>query len=320
MKIEFFIVQQLMFFMIPLMLVALAGMFSERSGVVNIALDGTMIVGAFCGTLFINQTQQFWTGQGQLLAALLVAGIGGLLFMILHAFASITLNASQIISGISLTLIAPALSIYFARMIFGFQRIFFLNTFLIKKVPVLGDIPVLGQLLFTNTFIHIWIGFLLLIISSIVMFRTKFGLQLRACGENPYAADSVGINVRRMRYYGVLISGFLAGIGGLVFVLPTTDMFNGNVSGYGFLAIAVLVFGQWKPSRILLASILFGLAKTITSAYTVIPALVALGWSPEFYKMLPYVFTILMLILTSKNPQAPKAAGKPYVSGGDQAI
>lgn len=273
MKIEFFIVQQLMFFMIPLMLVALAGMFSERSGVVNIALDGTMIVGAFCGTLFINQTQQFWTGQGQLLAALLVAGIGGLLFMILHAFASITLNASQIISGISLTLIAPALSIYFARMIFGFQRIFFLNTFLIKKVPVLGDIPVLGQLLFTNTFIHIWIGFLLLIISSIVMFRTKFGLQLRACGENPYAADSVGINVRRMRYYGVLISGFLAGIGGLVFVLPTTDMFNGNVSGYGFLAIAVLVFGQWKPSRILLASILFGLAKTITSAYTVIPAL-----------------------------------------------
>ncbi len=320
MNLGYFIIQQLMFFTIPLMVVALAGMYSERSGIVNIALDGTMIVGAFCGTLFINQTQNAWSGQGQILAALLVAGIAGLIFMLFHAFASITLNASQIISGISLTLIAPALVIYLTRMIFVYSRIFFMNTFLIKKIPLLGDIPVIGQLFFTNTYLHIWLGLLILIISYVVIYRTKFGLQLRACGENPYAADSVGINVRKLRYYGVLISGFLAGMGGLIFVLPTTDMFNGNVSGYGWLAIAVLVFGQWKPSRILLAAILFGLAKTITSSYTVIPALVALGWSPDFYKMLPYIFTILMLILTSKNPQAPKAAGKPYVSGGDQAI
>ncbi|MGV8026192.1 MAG: ABC transporter permease [Anaerolineaceae bacterium] len=318
MNIVYFIAQQLMFFMIPLLVVALGGMFSERSGISNIALDGTMIVGAFCGTLFINQTQDVWSGQGQLLVALLIAGISGLLFMLLHAFASITLNASQIISGISLNLIAPALAIYLARVLFGYQRIMFSNTFLIKKIPVLGDIPVIGQLLFTNTYIHIWIGFLILVISYIVTFKTKFGLRLRACGENPFAADAVGINVRKMRYCGVLISGFLAGMGGLIFVVPTTTQFSGSVASYGFLAIAVLVFGQWKPYKILTASFLFALAKTIASSYTAIPALVALGWSSYIYKMLPYLFTIIMLVLTSNNPQEPKAVGKPYISGGDQ--
>lgn len=317
MDVVYFIVQQLMFFMIPLLVVALAGMFSERSGILNIALDGTMIVGAFCGTFFINQTQDAWSGQSQLLVALLIAGISGLMFMLFHAYASVTLNASQIISGISLILIAPALAIYLARVLFGYQRVFFENTFLIKKIPILGDIPVIGQLFFTNTYTHIWISILILIISYVVVFKTKFGLRLRACGENPYAADSVGINVRKMRYYGVLISGFLAGMGGLIFVVPTTNMFMGNVAGYGFLAIAVLVFGQWKPFRIFISSFLFALAKTIASSYTAIPALVALGLSSYIYKMLPYLFTVIMLILTSKNPQAPKAAGKPYISGGD---
>lgn len=317
MDIVYFIVQQLMFFMVPLLVVALAGMFSERSGVFNIALDGTMIVGAFCGTLFLNITQDSWSGQYQLLVALLIAGLSGVLFMLLHALASVTLNASQIISGIALTFIAPALAIYLARMIFGVQRIFFTNTFLIRKIPILGDIPVIGKLFFTNTYLHIWIGYLILIISYIVLYKTKFGLHLRACGENPYAADSVGIDVKKMRYYGVLISGFLAGMGGVIFIVPTTIQFSGSVASYGFLAIAVLVFGQWKPFKILISSFLFALAKTIASSYTSIPALVSLGWSPYIYKMLPYVFTIVMLILTSKNPQAPKAAGKPYISGGE---
>jgi general nucleoside transport system permease protein len=308
----------LMFFLIPLLIVALGGMFSERSGVVNIALDGTMIVGAFCGTLFLNQTMETWSGQGQLLVALLIAGISGMIFMLLHAYASITLNASQIISGVAMVLIAPALAIYLARVLFGVQRIFFENTFLIKKIPVLGDIPVIGQMFFTNTYIHIWIGILILIISYVIIYKTKFGLRLRACGENPYAADSVGINVRKMRYYGVLISGFLAGMGGLIFIVPTTIQFSGSVASYGFLAIAVLVFGQWNPFKIFISSFLFALAKTIASSYTAIPALVALGWSPYIYKMLPYVFTIIMLILTSSNPQEPKALGKPYISGGNQ--
>ena len=317
MNVFYFIIQQQMFFMIPLMVVALAGMFSERSGIFNIALDGTMIVGAFCGTLFLNQTQDALSGQSQVLLALLIARIGGILFMFFHAFATVTLNASQIISGIALALIAPALSIYFARVLFGVQRIFFLNTFLIRKIPILGDIPVIGEMFFTNTYIHIWIGILILVISYVVVYKTKFGLRLRSCGENPFAADSVGIDVRKLRYYGVLISGFLAGMGGLIFVIPTTIQFSGSVSSYGFLALAVLVFGQWNPFRIFLSSFLFALAKTIASTYTVIPALVRLNLSPYIYKMLPYIFTIIMLILTSKNPQAPKAAGKPYISEGE---
>ena len=314
MNIVFFLTQQMMYFIIPLVVVALAGMFSERSGIINIALDGTMIIGAFASIVFINLTQDYISGQGQLLIALVVAGIAGTVFMLFHAFACVNLNASQIISGVALNLVAPAITIFFARVFFGSQRIPFNNTFMINRVPLLGDIPVIGRMFFQNTYITTFFGIGLIFISSIVVFRTRFGLRLRSSGEYPQAAESVGINVHLMRYSGVLISGFLAGMGGLIFVIPTSNVFAGTVSGYGFLALAVLVFGKWKPYRILMAAVLFGLAKTISSAYTAIPWLDSLGLSVYVYRMLPYVFTIIMLIITSRNPQAPKAAGKPYVS------
>lgn len=314
MDIIVFVVQQMMYFVIPLLIVALAGMFSERSGIINIALDGTMIVGAFCGILFINLTGKTMSGQGQLLIGILIAAIAGMLFMALHAYASINLNASQIISGIALNYIAPALAVFFARIMFGYQRIPFNNTFVIKKVPILGDIPIIGRIFFQNTYILVYLGVLLLFVSWVVVFKTRFGLRLRSCGEHPQAAESVGIKVRKMRWAGVLISGVLAGIGGIVFVIPTSTDFSGTVAGYGFLALAVLVFGQWKPFKILFASLLFGLAKTISSAYAGIPILAGLGLSPYIYKMIPYIFTVLMLVLTSRNPQAPKAEGKPYIS------
>lgn len=315
MSVVYFIAQQMMYFVIPLTIVALGGMFSERSGVSNIALDGTMIIGAFCGALFINLTQEFWSGQGQFICAMLVGAVAGMLFMSLHAFASINLNAAQTISGISMNLIAPALAIFLARVLFGYQRIPFTNTFLIKSIPVLGDIPVLGPLLFQNTYISTWIGIGILLISQLVLFRTSFGLRLRACGEHPEAAGSVGVNVRAYRWVGVLLSGLLAGLGGVVFIVPTSNMFTGNVAAYGFLAIAVLVFGQWKPMKIFVSALLFGLAKTISSGYSGIPFLASLGLSPYVYKIIPYAFTILMLILSSRNPQAPRAAGKPYLKG-----
>ncbi len=310
----YFLMQQMMCFVIPLLVVALAGMFAERSGVWNIALDGTMIVGAFCGILFLNQTQDYWSGQGQLLVALLIAGAAGTLFMVLHAIACINLNASQIISGVALNLIAPAMAVFFARVLFGSQRISFRNTFIISKVPVLGDIPVLGPILFQNAYITTFLGIGLVFLSSVVVFRTRFGLRLRSSGEFPQAAESVGINVRKMRYAGVLISGFIAGMGGVIFVVPTSNVFAGTVTGYGFLAIAVLVFGQWRPYRIFLAAMLFGLAKTISSAYVAIPFLASLGLSSYIYRMMPYIFTVIMLVITSRNPQAPKASGKRYIS------
>ena len=311
----FFIVQQTMFFSIPLLVVALGGMFSERSGVVNIALEGIMIMGAFVSIFVISVLQDSIQGQPLLLIAIAVAMLTGVLYSLLHAYASINMSANQVISGTALNMFAPAFAIFVARTVTGHKDLVFSNTFLIKSVPVLGDIPVLGDLFFKNTYITTFLGILILIISWFFLYRTKFGLRLRACGEHPQAADSVGINVYRMRYAGVMLSGALAGLGGLIFVVPTSTAFGGSVYGYGFLALAVLIFGQWKPGRILFAAFFFGLLKTIASSYTAVPFLIELGISSYIYKMMPYVVTLLVLALSSKRSQAPKASGIPFDKG-----
>ncbi len=313
----YFLFQQMMFFSIPLLIVALGGMFSERSGVVNIALEGIMVSGAFTSIFFISGVQNAMSGQLLLLLAVLIAMVTGALFSLLHAYAAITLRSDQTISGTALNMIAPAAAVYLARMLQpnGVQQIQFVNTFRIVKVPVLGDIPVLGPLLFQNAYITTYIGLIIFALSAFVLYRTRFGLRLRACGEHPQAADSVGINVYKIRYSGVLISGALAGLGGLVYVIPTSTNFNATVSGYGFLALAVLIFGQWKPLRILLAAFFFGLMKTIASAYSGIPFLLDLGIPSDVYKMVPFIATLIALAFTSKRSQAPRASGVPYDKG-----
>lgn len=315
MNIVYSVFQQTMFFTIPLLIVALGGMFSERSGIINIALEGIMIMGAFVSILFINRTQGVLSGQTQLILAVVIAALAGMAFSLFHAFASVNMKADQTISGTALNLFAPAFAVFFARILQGVQQIQFTNTFRIESVPVLGKIPVIGDLFFKNTYITTYIGFLILIISTIVLYRTKFGLRLRACGEHPQAADSVGINVYKMQYAGVLISGAFAGIGGLVFVIPTSTNFNATVAGYGFLALAVLIFGQWNPVRILFASFFFGLMKTIAASYSGIPILASLGVPSYIYKMIPYITTLIVLVFTSKNSQAPRAEGIPYDKG-----
>ncbi|WP_250278759.1 ABC transporter permease [[Clostridium] colinum] len=315
MEIIYFIAQQTMSFAIPLLIVAIGGMFSERSGVINIALEGIMLMGAFTGILFINQFENSMSGQTLLILALLVAGITGGLFSLLHAFASINLKADQTISGTALNLFAPAFAIFTARTIQQTQQIPFTNTFFIKEVPVLSSIPILGDLLFKNVYITTYIGILICIISYIVINKTKFGLRLRACGEHPQAADSVGINVYKIRYAGVIISGVLAGMGGIVFIVPTSTNFNATVAGYGFLALAVLIFGQWRVPRIFVAAFFFGIMKTLSSAHSTIPFIKDLPITNEIYKMLPYFITLVALTFLSKNSQAPKAAGIPYDKG-----
>lgn len=315
MNVIFSIFQQTMFFTIPLLIVALGGMFSERSGIINIALEGIMIMGAFVSILFINLTQGSISGQLQLLLAIVIAAVAGMLFSLLHAFASINMKADQTISGTALNLFAPAFAIFAARIIQGVQQIQFDNTFRIESVPVLGSIPIIGDLFFKNTYITTYIGFAILIASTIVLYKTRFGLRLRACGEHPQAADSVGINVYKMQYAGVLISGAFAGIGGLVFVVPTSTNFNATVAGYGFLALAVLIFGQWNPTKILFASLFFGLLKTVAASYSGIPVLATLGIPSYIYKMIPYIATLIVLVFTSKNSQAPRAEGIPYDKG-----
>lgn len=315
MSILYFIFQQTMYFMIPLLIVALGGMFSERSGVVNIALEGIMTMGAFTGILFIHLTGASMAGQGQLLLAIIIAMATGAAFSLFHAYASINMKADQVISGTALNMFAPAFAIFVARVIQNVQQVQFNNTFRIPSVPVLGKIPVLGPLLFTNAYITTYIGILILVVSTVVIYKTRFGLRLRACGEHPQSADAAGINVYRMQYAGVIISGALAGLGGLVFVVPTSTNFNADVAGYGFLALAVLIFGQWKPMKILYASFFFGLMKAIAASYSGIPFLNSLGIPSYLYKMIPYIATLIVLIFTSKNSQAPRASGVPYDKG-----
>ncbi|WP_324823273.1 ABC transporter permease [Sinanaerobacter sp. ZZT-01] len=311
------IVQQTMLFSIPLLIVALGAVFTERGGVTNIALEGMMIMGAFTSIFFINQMQDKMSGQTLLLIAMLIATVTGAIFSLLHAYASINLKSDQIISGTALNLFAPAFAIYVARMIQdnGVQQIGFTNTFRIKSVPILGEIPFIGNLFFKNAYITTYIGLGILVLSVVIIYKTKFGLRLRACGEHPHAADSVGINVYKMRYAGVVISGALAGLGGLIFVVPTSTNFNASVAGYGFLALAVMIFGQWKPIRVFFAAIFFGLMKTIASAYSVIPLLSTANIPSDVYKMIPFIATLIVLAFSSKSSEAPKAVATPYDKG-----
>ena len=312
MELLYFLIQQTLLFMIPLLIVALGGMFSERSGVVNIALEGIMVMGAFTSIFFINITQTYMSGNTQLLIAILIAAVTGMVFSLFHAIAAVNLKVDQTISGTALNMFAPAFAIFIARIVQTVQQIEFKNTFRIVEVPILSKIPILGEMLFKNSYITTYLGILILILSSVVLYKTKFGLRLRACGENPHAANTAGIKVELIQYAGVLISGALAGIGGLVFVVPTSTNFNATVSGYGFLAVAVLIFGQWKPKYILFASFFFGFMKALSNSYTSIPFLFALNIQSNIYKMIPYIATVLVLIFTSKKSAAPRASGIPF--------
>jgi len=321
----YFIVQQSFFFTIPLLIVALGGMFSERSGILNIALEGKMLLGAFVSILFVNRVQNGHipflygiNGQLLLLIALVVAAATGMIFGLLHAYASINLSANQIISGVAINMFAPAFAMYVARIIGGTQQVPFTNVFLIDRIPLLGNIPVIGPLFFQNTYITTYLGFAILGITVFVLYKTKFGLRLRACGEHPQAADSVGVNVYKIRYAGVLISGALAGMGGLIFIVPVMATFTATVSGYGFLALAVMIFGAWRPQRILLSAIFFGLLQVVASAHSGIGFLIALGIPSRIYSMIPYVATLVVLGITSNRATknaAPKAAGQLYDKG-----
>ncbi len=339
-----FIIQQTLLFAVPLMLVALAGVFAERSGIINLALEGIMIFGAFIGVLFVRLMQNFdvftnavragdWlTLQGLELLAMLVSAAMGAVFSLLLSFASVHLKADQTIGGTALNLMAPALVLFLVRIIAN-QNTLQMSTggaaswFMIKK-STLGidkntDLGFLGETFLNKVYLATYICIILFVVLSILLYKTRFGLRLRACGENPQAADSLGINVYKMRYAGTTISGALAGMGGFVYSLTTANCTaNGDVAGFGFLALAVMIFGNWKPVNIALASLLFGLFKCIAAAYSTIDLngdgifwLAEIGISSHLYRMLPYLVTLVVLAFTSKKSRAPKAEGIPYDKG-----
>ncbi|WP_453996832.1 ABC transporter permease [Bacillus nitroreducens] len=301
-------------FTIPLLITALGGLFSERSGVVNIGLDGLMIFGAFAAALTINALQGTIPNHNLVLWIGVLAGaVMGMIFSLLHAFASINLNANQIISGTAINMIAGALTVFLARNMTGSGNIRITSGFFPTDVPVLSSIPVIGDLFFTRTYPTTWFILLVLLISAFVLFKTKTGLRLRSCGEFPQAAEAAGVNVRKIRYLGVILSGAFSGLGGAIIIVTYAGEFTGNVSGLGFLALAALIFGQWKPLGILAATLFFGFATTVANVSSVIPELSAIP--PIFLKIFPYVVTLIALVIFSKSSQAPKAAGEPFDSG-----
>lgn len=315
MDVFYYVANMCLCFFVPLLVVAVAGLYSEKSGVLNMCLEGIMIMGAFAGALFMHYMQDYMSGQLLLICTMLVSMAVGVVFTQLHAFAAIKLKADQSISAMAINSFAAAFSIFVARSVTGSQHIQFTNTFRIEKIPVLGDIPVLGRIFFQNTYITTFLGFVIIGVTIFVFAKTRFGLRLSACGENPQAADSLGINVYRTRYIALAISGALGGLGGLIYIVPTVTSFGGDVYGYGFLAMSVLMLGQWKPVRLLFAALLFSLIKTVASGYMSIPFLSNIGLSDNFYKSLPYIITLVVLTVSSNKAVGPKAAGQPYDKG-----
>ena len=339
-----FIIQQTLLYAVPLMIVALAGVFAERSGIINLALEGIMIFGAFIGVLFVRSMQDFevftnavragdWlTLQGLEILTMLVAAAMGAIFSLLLSFASINLKANQTIGGTALNLMAPALVLFLVRILAN-QNTLQMATgdaaswFMLKKstfgIPKAQDIGFLGETFLNKVYLATYLCIILFIVLSVILYKTRFGLRLRSCGENPQAAASLGINVYHMRYAGTTISGALAGLGGFVYSLTTANCTsNGDVAGFGFLALAVMIFGNWKPLNIALASLLFGLFKCVAAAYSTIDIngdgvymLAQLGISSHLYRMLPYLVTLVVLSFTSKKSRAPKAEGIPYDAG-----
>ncbi|WP_313756969.1 ABC transporter permease [Tissierella sp.] len=312
----YYLIQNMLPVAMPLLLVALGGMFSEIGGVVNIALEGIMLFGAFFGALFVYFVQNSGMNpQTVLLLGMLVAAVAGLIYSLLLSFAAVTMKADQVITGTSLNMLIPAVILLFAKMFFISDGITTNMNFYIKEIPVLGKIPVLGDMFFQKTYLTVMISFVFLIIAIIIFYKTKFGLRLRACGEHPHAADSVGINVHRMRYAGTSISGILGGIGGFFYSVGVMDgNVNGHtgVAGFGFLALAVMIFGQWKPIKIFFAAMFFAFLRTLAYSVSLIPFLANLGINQTYYKMLPYIATMVVLAFTSKKSRAPKAEGIPY--------
>ncbi|EHL05718.1 branched-chain amino acid ABC transporter, permease protein [Desulfitobacterium hafniense DP7] len=312
----YYLVQNTLPVAIPLLLVALGGMFSERSGIINIALEGIMLFGAFFGCLFVYFIQDSSLNpQYILLLGMAVAALAGIIFSLLLSLATVTMKADQTISGTALNMLVPGMILLYAKMFFNSDGITTNVNFYLRKVPLLGDLPVIGKLFFQNTYITVYIGFLFLIIAAIIFYKTRFGLRLRACGEHPHAADSVGINVYVMRYAGVSMSGFLGGMGGFFYAVGVMNSnINGHtgVAGFGFLALAVMIFGQWKPFQILLAALFFAFLRTLAYSIALIPFLHDLNINQTFYKMLPYLATMVVLAFTSQKSRAPKAEGIPY--------
>lgn len=307
------VVSSTLLYSAPLIMTALGGTFSERSGVVNVGLEGIMVIGAFASIIFnLSTASQFgaltpWIG-------LLVGGIAGVAFAFLHALSTINLRSDHVISGTVLNLIAPAVTVLLTRFLYEDrgQTEIITESFGLFSFPILKDIPIIGKIFFTNTYLVAYFAILMSFVSWFIISKTRFGLRLRSVGEHPQAADTLGINVAAMRYSGVLISGFLAGIGGAIVSQSITRNFSvATIAGQGFMAMAAMIFGKWNPVGAMLSSLFFGLAQCLALVGTAIPVISQI---PSIYlKITPYIVTIIVLALFIGKAEGPAAGGKNYI-------
>ena len=309
------LLQYTIIFASVLMLVALGGCFSERSGVINIGLEGTMVIGALGGALVMKYLPVSAGAFAMVALTVLASALLGMLFSLFLAVAAISFKADQTIIGTAMNMLATAGATVAVKA---------MNTIASGGNDVSSDIAYthskdlfivrLGEFEF-NWFMLI--ALVCLIISYVALYKTRFGLRLRSCGEHPQASASVGINVFKMRYAGVLISGLLAGLGGIVYITAGVSVwkFEYGVAGFGFLAMAVMIFGAWHPLRIALAALLFGLLRALGNVYSGFDFMLALNIPSVVYNMLPYIISLVVLAFTSKKSRAPKATGLIYDKG-----
>ena len=309
------LLQYTLIFASVLMLVALGGCFAERSGVINIGLEGIMVIGALGGALMLKFLPLSVGAAGMVLATVVVSAIFGIIFSLFLAVAAINFKADQTITGTAMNMLATAGATVAVKA---------MNTVASHGNDVSSDIAYTHTkdllLVRLGDFEFNWfmlVAVVCLIASYVVLYKTKFGLRLRACGEHPQAADSVGINVYKMRYAGVLISGLLGGLGGIVYITAGVSVwkFENGVAGFGFLALAVMIFGAWHPLKIALAALLFGFFRALGNVYSGFDFMAALNIPSVVYNMLPYIISLVVLAFTSKKSRAPKAEGIPYDKG-----
>ncbi|MBR4832413.1 MAG: ABC transporter permease [Butyrivibrio sp.] len=308
------LLQYTLLFASVLILVALGGCFSEHSGVINLGLEGIMVIGALGGALTLKYINPSLPALVIVLAVLATSIICGVVYSTLLAFACINFKADQTLVGTALNMLAAAAATIITKSINIAENPD--NVSSTVQYVKTKDALVVNVLGFRFNWFML-VALIALILSYIILYKTRFGLRLMACGEHPQAADSVGINVYTMRWAGVLISGLLAGIGGIVYITAGVSewKFENGVAGFGFLALAVMIFGQWKPVNIGLAALLFGFFRALSNVYSGFGFLAALNIPGSVYNMMPYIISLIVLAFTSANSRAPKAEGIPYDKG-----
>ena len=290
---------------LPLIFGALAGVLCERSGVVNVAIEGQLLMGAFSGALFGSISGSVWVG-------LVAAAAGGAFISLLLAVFSIRYLVDQVVMGIVLNLFAVGVTGFL------YERLMQTNTtkynqpprFTNWEIPVLSDIPVLGPALFRSN-IFLYLALILVFVIHVALFRTRWGLRTRSVGEHPTAADTLGVKVLRLRYRNVLLAGVVAGMGGASYTLALFTFTKNMIGGKGFIALAALIFGRWSPTGALLATLFFGFADQLATYLSAIDSIIP----SQFLSMLPYLATMLAVAGLVGKVRAPAASGKPYVKG-----